>query len=53
VNSIEHGCNTLNGWISSGGCFGAGFWETLRERGLMAVLGMAWMTFEALADHAA
>ena len=44
---------SLNGWISSGGCFGVDFWETLRERGLMPVLGMAWMTFEALADHAA
>ena len=32
---------------------GVDFWETLRERGLMPVLGMAWMTFEALADHAA
>ena len=37
---IAHGCNALNGWLSSGGCFDVDFWESLRERVFLPVLGM-------------
>jgi hypothetical protein len=37
---IAHGCNTLNGWLSSGGCFDVDFWGSLRKRGWRPVLSV-------------
>ena len=40
VDLVAHGCDTLNGWLSSGRRFDVDFWESLVERGFMPVLGM-------------
>ena len=39
LDPVRHSGITVDDWLSGGGCFGADFWGSLRERGLVPVFG--------------
>ena len=53
VDLVAHGCDTLNGWLSSDGCIDVDFWESLGSAALCQSSAWVWMTFEVVADQAA
>jgi hypothetical protein len=53
VDLVAHGCDTLNGWLSSDGCIDVDFWESLGSAALCQSSAWVRMTFEVVADQAA
>ena len=53
VDLVAHGCDTLNGWLSSGRRFDVDFWESLGSAAFCQSSACVWMTFEVIADQAA